>query len=106
MKEDREEMGYTEADAWMFSEMFDERYWDNYPLGIQHNLYGKLLSFENRAKVNMERATILGLGEDYDMINDAMVIVRYNMDELERSMAFNEDAITEQMFGTEPYCLN
>jgi len=106
MKRDREEVGYTEADAWMFSETFDERYWDNYPLGVQHNLHGKLVAFETRAKANMERASVLGLDEDYDMISGANAIVRYNIDELELSMAFNENAITEQVFGTEPYCLN
>jgi len=106
MNEDREEVGYTLADAWMFNEMFDERYWDNYVLGVQYNMYGKLLSFEKRAKINMERAVFLGYKEDYKMISTARSIVVNNIEALESSMAHNECIITEQVFGTEPYCLN
>ena len=106
MNEDREEVGYTLADAWMFNEMFDERYWDNYVLGIQHNMYCKLLAFEKRAKVNMGRAAFLGFKEDYKMISIARSIVVNNIEELERSMVHNESSITEQVFGTDPYCLN
>ena len=106
MKGDKKDVGYTEADAWMFETMLDEKYWDNYALGVQYQLYSKLLAFERRAKANLLRASIIGFDKYYEMISRANAIVGYNIDELERSMSANEYSITEQFFGTEPYYLN
>lgn len=100
------EKGYGKKDAWMFENMYDEDYWDKYPLGIQYVIYRKLLAFEERVKKNLEYANLLGLDEEYNLISNFNGIVGYNIEELERSMSFNECIITEQRFGVEPYYLN
>ena len=96
---------------WIWSKVYDERFWDNYPLGIQYNFYEKLLLFDTISKrkldaVSTSGGTIYGDVRNVELLKSMCKIVTHNIEQLELSIADNENAISDCVFGTESYFLN
>ena len=95
---------------WLWSKQYDEKFWDNYPLGIQYELYETLLLFKEISKRKLDEVvsggTVYGDSRNTSLLKRMLKIVVYNIEQLELSMGENEAAISECIFGNESYYLN
>lgn len=98
-------------EQWLWSKQYEAEEWDEYPLGILYNYYERLLLFDTISARKLKEATLSGVTiynqpRNVELLAKMRILVKHNIEQMEISIAGKENAISEYVFGDEPYFLN